>query len=75
MNSLTNITMHPWREIIVVITECTNNSEEQDYNEAPTRSKLVIKGKKKKALELLVEQDDVDAEIEGLEAIQRHMAI
>jgi hypothetical protein len=42
---------------------------------APTRSKQTTKGRRREALELLVGQDYVNVEIEGLEGIYTHMGI
>jgi hypothetical protein len=63
--------MPPRCERIVSITNCVNNVEEQEYRDEGNQLKTTQrKQEKRKAIEPLVEQDDIDVEIQGLEAFK-----
>ena len=62
--------MIPRREQIVRITDCPNNFEEQERTEGVHHIETSTwRQENRKSPELLLEQDDVDVEIEGLDVI------
>lgn len=74
--SSTTIIMSPQREKIISITNYANTTEEQDSHDDDNPPEITHqRQEKREALELLANQDNVDANIEGFEAIQRHKEV